>query len=95
MVRRTLLVAAMLALLWAGPASAQTYGDILGTDQGTGVVAAGGQSGSAGAPGGDLPRTGQDNVEPLLQVAVVLLGTGMLLVLMARRRHTTRHTTAL
>ena len=95
MVRRALLVAAMLVLFWAGPASAQSYGDVLGTGQGSGqrVVAGGGQSGTASQAGGNLARTGQDNVEPLLQGAAVLIGTGMLLVLLARRRHTVRRTT--
>lgn len=89
MVRRTLLVATMLVCFWTGPAAADSYGDVLDTGRNRGGAV------TAGAPGvssarGDLARTGQDNVVPLAQGAVALVGGGMLLVLVGRRRRTSR-----
>ncbi len=101
MVRRALFVASMVLLLWAAPASAQSYGDILGqAPGGTQVVISstgGTQVFTATAETqevGGLARTGQDNVVPMVQAAIVLIGGGMLLLLVARRRHAVRRVTA-
>ena len=97
MIRRTLLLASMVVLFWAGPAHAQ-YGGILGEGggRGTGVTVPGGQgaggqgSGAGNRRGADFAKTGPSNAVPLIQAAVVLLGGGLLLVLVGRRRHAAR-----
>ncbi len=101
MIRRVVLVASMVTLLWAAPASAQTYAAVESVNQGQVVISSNGpavQSGSgnqvssAGAGNGDFARTGSSNVTPLVQVGFVLLGGGALLVSVARRRRTARRT---
>lgn len=99
-VRRVLLVASMVVLLSGAPAYAQSYGDVPAGNRGQGGGGGAGpgdpppfrlqaaQTGSATPAGGDLPRTGQSNVVPMIQVAIVLMGAGTLLVLVTRRRHT-------
>lgn len=102
MIRRTLFLASLMVLLLAGPASAQTYGEILGsggTRQTSGNVAsasrggatsagsglgAGGSSSSQGS--GNLPNTGSNDIVPMVQASIALIGAGALLVLVARRR---------
>ena len=104
--RRALLLAPMLLLLWAGIASAQVPGPgdgypptILPTSQVTqppptappeieGEVEAASQGGQG------LARTGSNNIVPLIQAAIVLLGAGTLLVLVARRRSAVRRAAA-
>ena len=92
MFRRVLFVASMLVMLWAGPASAEhTYGHVLDTGQNRG----GAQPVVTNRPRGDnLARTGSNNVTPLLQAAVVLIGGGTMLVFVARRRQVARRATA-
>jgi hypothetical protein len=92
--RRTLLLAAMLVLLVAGPAHAQLapcdpsdYQCILDRDQeqpDVEVVDVG-----EAEDAGDLARTGT-NIVPLIQAAIVLVGGGTLLLLVARRRRAVR-----
>lgn len=53
------------------------------------VEAQGGQAREAG-----LARTGADNIWPLIQAAIVLVGGGTLLVLVARRRRIERRAAA-
>lgn len=101
MIRRTLLVACVFVLVWAGPAAAQSYSDVLGQGQtrpvavDTGPAVQGGGVGSAkastGGSGGSLARTGSDIVVPLAQGAVALIGFGSLLALAARRRRAPGH----
>lgn len=96
LIRRILLVAPMIVLLWAGPASAQSYGDVAGSglERGGATVGgatvragnawSGGGGGSQGVGDGDLARTGS-NLTGLVQASVVLVGGGALLVLSGRR----------
>jgi len=101
--RRALLVALMVVLVWAGPASAQTIGDPIGdyppTISPTTLATIPPVSvttlppevdeeevEAAGVSGGDLAKTGANNILPLIQAAIVLMGAGTLLVLVARRR---------
>ena len=101
--RRALLVAPMLLLLWVGVASAQVVGpDDYGGNLPTSLVSLppgvtlppGPEVESQGegvqGAGGPLARTGSDNIVPLIQAAIVLLGAGTLLVLVARRRSAER-----
>lgn len=103
MFRRILLVACTTLFLFATPAAAQSYGDILGEGDGrnptVNVGGAGSGSGARnglrgdGANGrgsGDLARTGSDNLIPLIQAGVVLVAGGSLLALVARRRRAER-----
>ena len=87
----------MMVLFWAGPAHADpSYGQILGTEQGkqTPVKAAAGKPAPNTSAGGNLARTGQDDIVPLVQGGLVLVGAGTLLVLAARRRQTPRRNLA-
>jgi len=97
MVRRALLVVPLVFFLWAAPAHADTYGNVLPTTikrtpstTPAKVASTSRTQGSAndqrGDPGGGLARTGSDNAVPLGQTAIVLLGGGTLLVLVGRRR---------
>lgn len=105
MIRRILFVAPMLVMFWAGPASADhTYSHVLGTDQnrgGAGTAIPGGSQGATSPQtprstgrGDNLARTGSNNVTPLIQGGVVLIGGGTMLVLVARRRQVARRATA-
>jgi len=100
MIRRTLIVVSMIFVLWAAPASAQSYGDVAGQDNGAGRIVrnasapSGGAVNAGSAGGGGLARTGANNVTPLVQSAVVLIGGGALLILVARRRHMARRLAA-
>ena len=106
MMRRTLLLAAMVVLLWGAPAYAQSYGDILAQGDETGDVVITGTEGATSAgdggslattsarDGGSLATTGRNDIVPLVQGSIVLIGCGVLLVLVARRRHTARSATA-
>lgn len=99
MVRRLLVLASMVLFLWAAPAHADSYGQILDTGKtqtpkALGAPAVRAQTQSAPSrSGGRLAETGQD-VAPLIQGGIVLLGAGTLLVLVARRRRVGRHTAA-
>lgn len=86
LIRRTLLVATMVFMLWAAPAHAQTYGRTAGENQAqTGIVLAG-QGAGEEAGASSLARTGQDNIVSLVQLSMVLLGVGAMSVFVARRR---------
>ena len=97
MIRRILLVASMLVVLWGRPAWAQSYGDVLdtaGSSGGSGqVVAAGGAVAGYEGDDGSLAATGS-NITPLIQAAIVLIGGGTMLVFVARRRHLARRAAA-
>jgi len=88
MVRRVLLLASMVTLLWAAPASAQSYGNTLNQSQAQVVVSPSGPV-VAQAGGGDLAHTGSSTAVPLVQTGIVLLGGGALLVRVGRRRRRT------
>ena len=96
MLRRSLLAVFALVLLWAAPAAAQSYGDVLGEGEGRTPTVVVGQAevpaastGARNADAGDLARTGS-NILPEVQAAIVLIGGGALLTLVARRRRTQR-----
>ena len=87
MIRRSLLGACAVLLLWAAPAAA-AYEDVLGEGQErTPTVVVAGES--RPSPVGGLARTGSDSVVPLAGTATALVGGGALLVLAARRRRST------
>ena len=97
-VRRVLLATLAIFFLFGAPAGAQSYGDVLDTGQqggatvraaGTGIVSAT-ATGTTEANEGSLARTGSDNIQAFAQVATVLIGCGVLLVVTARRRRGTR-----
>jgi len=88
-VRRALLVVPVAAVLWAAPASAQTYGSVLRNSSTTSVstpATSPPQTSGAGGGGTGLARTGSDRVVPMGRVAAVMVGVGTLLVLGTRRR---------
>ncbi len=76
----------MVALLWAAPASAQTYGDVLNTQTSQPVVSQTVSPPQDPGAGSNLARTGSNLVVPVGQAAAVLIGAGTLLVLGTRRR---------
>lgn len=101
--RRALLVATTLVLLWAGPVAAQVPGDPVGDypptvqptvvttlPPGPTVPTTAAPDVEAASVEGGLARTGAGNVGPLIQAAIVLVGAGCLLVLVARRRRAQR-----
>ena len=91
MIRRTLLLAAMVVVLWGAPASAQSYGDILGEgDEIERVVVTGTSTVEFDGVEGSLAQTGSNDIVPLVQGSIVLIGGGVLLVLVARRRRAAR-----
>ena len=98
MLRRIVGLTFMMVLLWAGPAHAEpSYGRILDTDQSkqTPVKAAsGGKAASSNRARGNLARTGQDDIVPLVQGGIVLVGAGTLLVVASRRRQNVRRAAA-
>lgn len=101
-IRRALIIASMVFFLWAAPAYAQTYGPAAeATDEFVQVdpasdrdalVATGERSDTEA--GDNLARTGQNNVLPMTQFAVILVGSGTLLVFVARRRRSASQTPA-
>ena len=105
MFRRALVVALMLISLCAAPAAAQVIGDPVGDYPPTVVPTSLVTVPPITAPPGDdedvevaenegLARTGAGNIGPLIQAAIVLLGAGTLLVLVARRRRAVRRAAA-
>ena len=104
MVRRVLLVASMMVLLWAAPAHAQSYGDVLGNGEGQNGQGVNGQGqngqgvsgneqeqgANQGGAGRRTARTGQDNIVPLVQAGLLMVGGGTLLLFVARRRRIAR-----
>ncbi len=105
LVRRALIIGSALLfplVLSAGPASAQSYSDVLGRDQSgstsgadptptSGADPARSSGADAAATAASLPHTGPTNAVPLTEAATVLMiGGGTLLVLGTRRRRTAR-----
>jgi len=83
----------MVVLLWAAPASAQTYGSVLNNKKTTTTtVVSPTTTPPQGSGGTNLARTGSNNVVPLGQAAAVMVGAGTLLVLGTRRRRHPRPT---
>ena len=80
----------MLVLLWSAPASAEdaSYGRTAAENVTlTGIVLSDDVDVVADDDGEfGLARTGQDNVTPLVQLSIVLMGVGAMLVFVARRR---------
>lgn len=99
-VRRILVVAITLLIMWAAPAAADhSYSHVLGVEQtrtavDTGPVQAQSSTPRAGgARTGALASTGSDTLVPLAQGALVLVGLGSLLALVGRRRRSQRQLT--
>ena len=107
--RRALVVVLMVVSLWGAPAAAQTVGDPVGDYPPTVVPTSLVQTTTVPptpevdvddeeevevAETGGLARTGADNIGPLIQAGLVLLGAGAMLVLVARRRRAVRRAAA-
>lgn len=107
MCRRALVVVVLMVTFWAAPAAAQTIGDPVGDYPPTVVPTSlvlpttlppvpevEEDDDVETADTGALARTGADNIGPLIQAGIVLLGAGTLLVLVARRRRAVRRAAA-
>ena len=88
MLKRVLLIAAMLLILSTGTAAAQDAyppsGNVGGVDVSNDGVGAGGGGGET------LPLTGSSGTVSMAQVAVAAIAVGGLLVLVADRRRSVR-----
>jgi LPXTG-motif cell wall-anchored protein len=108
MIRRASLIALIVVSFWAGPAAAQTPDPIdyppsvvptslvITTPPPTAPpgVADEDRGVEVAEVRGGLARTGADNIGPLIQAGIVLLGAGAMLVLVARRRRAVRRAAA-
>ncbi len=86
MCRRGLIVTGILLSLWISPAAAQEYGAILSEGQNRVTTVDRNDAPLADRATGDLARTGSDEIVPMVEAGIVLLGGGSLLLLVARRR---------
>ena len=97
MFRRLILIASSLislAVLSAAPAGAQSYADTLSEGEVRTATVTFEVTTFEFTTFDELARTGSDNVVPLAQAGIVLLGGGSLLVLVAKRRRTERRNAA-
>ncbi|MEJ7764945.1 MAG: hypothetical protein WKF86_05575 [Acidimicrobiales bacterium] len=84
MIRRILLTAGAMIFILASPAAAG-YSDVLGAGQQRKPTAVAATQGPTGETGG-LARTGSADIVPMAEAATVLVGSGALLIVVARRR---------
>ena len=82
----TLSTSALLVVVWASTAWAQTSSDYPPTPGGGGVERVPGVVSQPSAAAGQLPRTGSSNTPSLILIGITALVVGVVLVLAVRRR---------